>query len=82
MKIYWHDKKRNIHIQTDNLDDFEKEILLAYHLKDEDDLFKDKREVSIMAGLKKKLTMYLRGQSLSSAYYRFIEQVENRMEEK
>jgi len=32
MKVYWHDRKRNIHIKADSMDEFEKAMLKEYKL--------------------------------------------------
>ncbi len=82
MKVYWHDRKSNIHIKADDMEEFEKAMLEEYELNDVEELFRDGREVMVMAGIKGIFMAYLKGKTLGDAYARFLDLEYNEVEQK
>jgi len=72
MKIYWHDRKNNIHIKADSMDEFKKGMLKKYKVDSKEKLFEDERKAIVMAGIYKYFRAYLKEKPLGKTYSRFL----------
>lgn len=74
MKIYWHDRKNNIHIKKKEMAEFEKAILEGYKII-------DGRKISAMAGISGNFIIYFKGKPLDDAYCHFLDLIYKEVEQ-